>query len=285
MALYLPRSFGWLPAAPDFRDYTLKSAPIAEQLDKLSPDEDFVDELPPAVDLREYFLEVDDQLNLSTSSAHACVALVQYFERRAHGHVLHPARLLLHQNAVRLAGGAPGTAMGIDLRTTFKAMVQCGVAPERHWPYEAARLAEQPDALLFSFRQPYAALHYFRIDGRQSSGKETLDTVRALLAAGFPACFGMSIPDSLTADGQIPYRPTFDAPLGGQALVAAGYDDRWLRGSRGALLVRSSWGPGWGDDGYGWLPYAYVEERLAVDFFTLVNPAWIESGEFTAPRT
>ncbi len=284
MALYLPRAFGWLPASPDFRDYTPESAPIAELLAKLPPDLEQPDELPPAVDLREYFVEVDDQLTLPTSTAHACASLVQYFERRAHGRILRPARLMLHQNAVRMAGGESARAVGIDLRSTLKAMIRCGIAPERHWPYEAPRLAEQPDAFLSSFRQPYDGLRYFRIDGRKTIGRETLDTLRALLSAGFPTCFGMSIPDSITADGQIPYRPTFDRPLGGQALVAAGYDDRWLRGSRGALLIRSSWGSEWGDAGYGWLPYAYVEERLAVDFFTLMHPSWIDSGEFSAPR-
>ncbi len=284
MALYLPRGFGWLPASPDFRDYTPESAPIAELLAKLPPDEEQPDELPPAVDLREYFVEVDDQLALPTSPAHACASLVQYFERRAHGRILRPARLMLHQSAVRMAGGESAAAVGVDLRSTLKAMIRCGVAQERYWPYEAPRLAEQPDAFLFSFRQPYDGLRYFRIDGHKTSGRETLDTLRALLSAGFPTCFGITIPDSITADGQIPYRPTFDRPLGGQALVAAGYDDRWLRGSRGALLIRSSWGSGWGDAGYGWLPYAYVEERLAVDFFTLMHPSWIDSGEFNAPR-
>jgi C1A family cysteine protease len=136
---------------------------------------------------------------------------------------------------------------------------------------------------LYSFDEPYSGIRYVRLDGRNATGRETLQTVKALLRAGFPSCFGLSVPSSLTVDGQIPYRPTFDSPLGGQAMVAVGYDDRWLRGSRGALLVRSSWGQGWGDDGYGWLPYAYVEERLAVDFFTLLNPAWIASGEFESP--
>jgi C1A family cysteine protease len=282
MPLYLPRGFGWLPAAPDFRDCSLRSAPIASLLSQLDVDEDA--ELPAAVDLREYFLDVDDQLGLPTSCAHACTALVQYFERRAHGRILRPARLMLHQNAVRLAGGIAAVSTGIDLRSTLKAMIRCGIAPEQYWPYESSRLFETPDAFLFSFREPYSEMRYLRIDGRECLGRAVLDTTRALLAAGFPACFGMPIPDSLTSDGHIAYRPTFDLPLGGQALVAVGYDDRWLRGSRGALLVRSSWGPGWGDAGYGWLPYAFVEERLAVDFFTLVHPAWIESGEFSAPR-
>jgi C1A family cysteine protease len=107
--------------------------------------------------------------------------------------------------------------------------------------------------------------------------------VKSLLAAGFPAAFGFPVPNSLSDDGNIPFRPTFDSILGGQAVLAIGYDDRWLHGSRGALLVRNSWGTEWGEGGYGWLPYAYVEENLAVDFWTLLHPGWINSGEFYVP--
>ncbi len=275
---------GWQPASPDYRDFTRQSPEIVELMSLLPRDEELDDELPPSVDLREYFVEVDDQLDLPASSAFACTALVQYFERRAHGRLLRPSRLMLFQNAVRTAGGLPESATGVDLRSTLKALTRCGVAPERHWPYERTRLAQVPDAFHFSFREPYDRIRYFRIDGRHGQGRETLTALRSLLAAGFPACFGMSLPDSLAADGQIPYRPTFDAPLGGQALVAVGYDDRWLRGSRGAILVRSSWGESWGERGYGWLPYAYLEERLTVEFFTLAHPTWMRSGEFFWPR-
>ena len=32
-----------------------------------------------------------------------------------------------------------------------------------------------------------------------------------------------------------------------------------------------------------WEPYAYVEERLAQDFWTLLRPDWLDSGEFEQP--
>lgn len=281
MAHFLPRGFGWRPSAPDFRDLVPQSPLVSDWLRPLG----IVDQEAAAAnsaDLREYFLEVDDQVDLDTSPSHACIGLVQYFERRARGRLLRPSRLFLHQNALRFSGAA-GSHAGVDLRTTLEAMVRCGIPPERFWPYELQRRDGQPDAFLYSFDQPYRGIRYVRLDGRHSTGRETLHSVKAFLAAGFPACFGCMIPNTLTVDGQIPYRPTFDSPLGGQALVAVGYDDRWLRGSRGALLVRSSWGESWGENGYGWLPYAFVEERLAVDFFTLLHPDWIESGEFDAP--
>jgi len=59
--------------------------------------------------------------------------------------------------------------------------------------------------------------------------------------------------------------------------------NRRIRSDRGALLMMNSWGHKWGDGGAGWLPYTYVRERLAADFWTLLSPQWLASGDFRRP--
>ena len=44
----------------------------------------------------------------------------------------------------------------------------------------------------------------------------------------------------------------------------------------GALLIRNSWGEG----GYGWLPYEYVLQGMAVDWWTLLKSEWVATGQF-----
>jgi C1A family cysteine protease len=108
--------------------------------------------------------------------------------------------------------------------------------------------------------------------------------VRLYLAAGFPFLFGFPVYSTLSAAADIPFPTAFDRGCGGQAVLAVGYDDnRRIHSTKGALLIRSSWGEGWGEGGYGWLPYAYVEKQLAVDFWTLLEPGWLASGEFLDP--
>jgi C1A family cysteine protease len=103
--------------------------------------------------------------------------------------------------------------------------------------------------------------------------------------------FGFTVYSSYSqADktGEIPFPTKGEKIVGGHAIVAVGYDDNKKVTNRnggdettGALLFRNSWGPDWGDGGYGWLPYKYVLEGLAEDWWSLIKGEWIDTGEFS----
>lgn len=282
---FIPRGLGWRRDLPDARDYAPDHEQVAALLSALRR---AAPRPPPAaVDLRgdnggEYFTPVDDQGAVDSSPAFAVLGLIEYFERRSMGRTVDASRLFLYQTAREPARGKRDG--GVGLRATLKALVRFGVPPEARWPYEPGRADAWPrDASLFGYARDYASIRYLRLDRRNCDGARTLSAVKSFLVAGFPVAFGFSVPGSLSLSADIPYRPGFDSVRGGQAVMAIGYDDNRLSSPRGALLVRSSWGEEWGEAGYGWLPYAYVEQQLAADFWTVLKDDWLQSNEYEQP--
>jgi C1A family cysteine protease len=130
----------------------------------------------------------------------------------------------------------------------------------------------EPPAICYSLAEKYQALKYFRLDYAGISQEMLLFQIKAILAAGFPCGFGVTLYSSaykpITLEqGLIPYpNVDVDKQIGGHAFVAVGYDnyrkiphaDPKKPPSQGAFLVRNSQGTEWGLKGYAWLPYDYV---------------------------
>jgi len=173
---------------------------------------------------------------------------------------------------------------GVPLRPTLRAIARYGLPPERLWPYDARQLDAEPDGFVYASAARVANALYVRLDGRGERPENTLETVKRFLAAGFASVFGFVVCTSVSCEPDIPCPTIFDGIRGGQAALAVGYDDnRRIRSDRGALLLVNSWGQNWGEGGCGWLPYTYVREQLAADFWTMLTPEWIANGDLRRP--
>ncbi|MHB0976471.1 MAG: C1 family peptidase [Candidatus Aquicultorales bacterium] len=277
---------GWLPDYPDFRDYTTEHDEIKPVLAKTAAAEKPT--LPPATDLREWCSPIEDQESLGSCTAQAGVAVVEYFVKRAHGKDLDASRLFLYKVTRNLAHLEGDT--GAFLRTTMGALALFGVPPEEYWPYVIDDFEYEPPAFCYAFAQNYQAIKYFRLDPPGSTGEQILEGIKTNLAAGIPAMFGFTVYTSIdqaSETGAIPYPSKGEKIEGGHAIVAVGYDnakkiknERDGKETTGALLIRNSWGVGWGDKGYGWLPYEYALTGLAQDWWCLIANEWIDTGEF-----
>ena len=307
MGLFIRRKFGmgWLPDYPDFRDLTVEHDDVSTRLQGLGQKDSIKKMLaktgakkagkpvlPNSVSLVQWFSPIEDQGQLGSCTANAGVGMIEYFERRAFGKHVDASRLFLYKATRNLMMQKGDT--GAFLRTAMGALVLFGVPPEEYWPYNIANFDKEPTAFCYAFAQNYQSLSYYRLDPPGTPADQLLIRIKTNLAAGLPSMFGFTVYSSIsqagTNDGKIPYPTKGEKIEGGHAIVVAGYDDNMkIKNSivggietTGAFMIRNSWGADWGQNGYGWLPYEYVLQGLADDWWSLLKNEWVDTGNFKA---
>lgn len=293
------QKMGWVRDIPSINDYSPDHDLVSAKLKAIGQKESIKGmltrsgvgqkvALPHSVDVRQWCSPIEDQGPLGSCTAHAGVGLLEYFERRAFGKHIDASRLFLYKTTRDLLQWTGDT--GAYLRTTMQALVLFGVPPEKYLPYVVENFDDEPSAFCYAFGQNYQAISYYRLDPLGVQHNVLIDRIKTLLAYGFPSMFGFTVFSSINqADvtGKIPFPSPGESVLGGHAIDAVGYDDSIQitntinnTTTTGALLIRNSWGTGWGNAGYGWLPYEYVLNGLAVDFWSLLYNEWIDTGAF-----
>lgn len=287
--MFPPQATGWIPDPADDRDLTTDS----RKIERLAPSLKAEAVEPPRIDLREYFPPVGRQGTINSCTAFTAAALLAYFERRTFDRVYQPSplflykveRMLLHQTGDR----------GAFLRIAMKALRAFGAPPESEWPYDVRYYEVEPPAFVYALAANYKTTAYYRLDPPGTTREALLAAIRSSLAREVPVMFGFALypssEQSYTNGGALPFPEPVERPVGLHALVAAGYDDGKVIVNRfggttttGALRVRNSWGPEWGDGGYGWLPYDYVLRGYASDWWSLIRADFLDATQFETPR-
>jgi C1A family cysteine protease len=289
---------GWLPPMIDRRDFTAESAKIEPMVTVLKNRAKALHAPPPKVDLRTWCSPIENQLQLGSCTAHAAMGVVEYYERRAKGRHLDGSRLFVYKvtrNLLQVTGDT-----GAWLRNTMAALVMCGVPEERYWPYtdKTPDFDREPPQFAYAVADNFEALKYFAHDPLSANRPraDVVASVKQYVAAGVPSMFGFwGYPsfDSSDADGSIPLPTDTELsgdPAWGHAIVVVGYDDGFKitntvnhRTTTGAFLIRNSWGPTWGQHGYGYMPYEYALRNAAMDFWSLLKMEYVNLDQFYQP--
>jgi len=281
---------GWMPDYSDFMDYTEDTTLVKDILKPIATSK--------KVENKNY-----SPLRQSKALAFVCRKLgisrfVQSPPRRRHYRILrtkilrpahHVSMLFLYKVTRNLMKMRDDN--GAYLRCTIGAKILLCVPPEEYWPYRdsAQDFDAKPHGFCYSFAQNYKTIEYYRHDPLSAVPEAIPNRVKTYLVADHPAMFrftAYSLIEQASNSGRIPFFPSIQQRIeGGHAIVAVGYDYRMTFRNRfageetaGALLICNSWGRGWGEDGYGWLPYEYVLRGLAEDCWSVLKKEWIETG-------
>lgn len=242
--------YGWQPDLPDIRDHYVSGVSAAG--------------LPSRVDLSGQMPPVYDQGSLGSCSSQSIAAAIEYERIRQGLADFTPSRLFIYF-CERAMEGDISSDSGAAIRDGIKCVASQGACSEEDWPYDISKFAVQPPQNCYTDAKRDLVTSYARVE-------QTIDAMRGVLAQRQPIVFGITVYDSfespaVAANGVVPMPGSSENMLGGHAILAVGYDDA----SR-VFTFRNSWGAGWGNAGYGTIPYAYLANSdLASDFWTITG--------------
>ena len=242
--------YGWVKDRPDHRDAQL-SVPRLKAL-----------MLPSKGDVRPFCSRIENQGDIGSCTANSTTTAMEYLYNKLGKPQPELSRLFLYYaTRVWVAKENPEADNGAMIRDVMKALVTYGVCFEKTWGYNERKFAEEPSGLAKAEALQHQILHYFRCP--------SLRYIRASIHEGYPCVGGFAVPESMDMPkaqrtGVVDYPKPTENFMGGHAVLFVGYDDK-----KKLLTFQNSWGVGWGDHGFGYLPYAYVEEGLANDFWTI----------------
>lgn len=245
--------YGWKRDLPDHRDFV---ASYGLSYDPVN--------LPSKVDLREsgFMPPVYTQGKIGSCTGNSIAGILEFDRAKQQLDVWTPSRLFIYYHE-RLLMNTVGIDSGAQIRDGFKVISSIGYAKESTWPYDISMFTIPPSAEAAEEASKYKAIQYETVVQDEHS-------IKATLAEGFPIVFGImaytSFETKAVAQDGIMHMPDIsERPLGGHCMTLVGYDDDKLK-----YIFRNSWGAGWGEHGYGYIPYSYVHSpKLASDFWVV----------------
>jgi C1A family cysteine protease len=168
-----------------------------------------------------------------------------------------------------------GIDNGIYLSDAFSLIMLKGCDTLADFPYNQYDYTNQPGALSYRNAAKYSTPGWGYVNLDAGSIKQFLASGKlvTLLILVFTPDFDALSTNGIydTTNAFTNYQPYnwynngSSAYRGGHAICLVGYDD-----SKQAFKFINSWGPGWGESGYGWITYAFLNsviiEALAFDY-------------------
>jgi len=218
--------------------------------------------LPPSIDLSEYLPPVGFQGEQGSCAGWSVGYYYKTWQEQVErdwgtsdtSHQFSPA-YIYNQRATSNCNADEGMTLG----NAFAIVNTMGIASLAVFPYNVSDTCTQPTTQVISDSWEYRSDSYgFLFLGNQGGANPPdIDTLKGLLAENKPFVIGVPIYSDFYGTGA---NFTVDEPTpsdtlsGGHALFVVGYDD-----AIGGFKVVNSWGTSWGDGGFGYLSYAFVQ--------------------------
>lgn len=226
------------------------------------------------VDLRNMCPSIYNQGKLGSCTANAIAFLFHFCELKQNTMSLFmPSRLFIYYNE-RNMEGTVNKDSGAEIHDGIHSIHNLGVCDEKDWPYDIKQFTQKPDEKCYDWAIHHVADKFHAIE-------HDIEQLKLCLFHGYPVSFGFNVYSSFetkqVAETGIMKMPSSgEKILGGHAVALVGYDD-----DKECFIVRNSWGESWGDNGYFYMPYKFIENKdYTSDFWIVTHVIDSQKGMF-----
>jgi len=235
----------WVPDKLDTRDYKYQITTRTS---------------PNSIDLRNYCSPIENQGSLGSCTGQAIAGAIELLNKR-NGNYRDISRLFIYYYE-RLILGTVNYDSGAYIRDGIKSTNHYGASLESLWPHDIRKYKQEPITEAKNDALNRKVTRYERLTN--------LDGFIDALTNGYPIIMGFNVYTSFMSNnvartGIMPY-PNIkrERLLGGHAVLIVGYNK-----TKKVFIARNSWGTGWGDRGYFYMPFDIIKPSMSDDYWII----------------
>jgi C1A family cysteine protease len=228
----------------------------------------------PNIDLRQNFNSIKNQGQQGSCLAHAVTSIFEYAMKLNQLKEFDLSEAFLYYNA-REMDATGDVSIDTDTGSRFKpamdSLARYGIALEKFCPYNENVYNQKPGD------EAYRDAASRRLISAKNVNRKVFD-IKSALVDGYPVAASFTLCPSFkdTSNGYIPMpgeqeiAEMFAGDASGDkhfrhTMVITGFSDELQM-----FVVRNSWGEDWGDGGYCYIPYSYLENEKLCDFACMI---------------
>ena len=230
-----------------------------------------------SVDLRAHFTEVKNQGQQGSCLSFTVTSVFEYMMKLNQSQECDLSEAFLYYNARNLddAGDVSvHTDNGSRFKPAMDSLTRYGIALEKYCPYDEGVYDRRPSEDAYKDAETRKLIKALNVE-------RNVDHIKSALAEGYPVAASFTLCESFyPGSGGYISMPTAEEI---EATYALDDEQKRMKHSRHAMaivgysdqlqmfLVRNSWGQDWGDNGYCYIPYAYVAHENLFNFACIIT--------------
>ncbi len=241
-----------------------------------------------SIDLRGNFSPIKSQGQQGSCVAFTLTSIFEYMMKVSKQEDCDLSEAFLYYNARHLDQADDVSTQedsGSRYKPSMDSLVKYGIALEKVWPYHEEIYTQKPS------NEAYEDAGKRKLR-KALSVKLNSDAIKSALSDGYPVAGSFALfPSFFEAGAYIPIpsqeeieqtkananNPEKQLKHGHHAMAIVGFSDQL-----NMFLVRNSWGEDWGDKGYCYIPYAYINNPELFTFAAIITE--VDSLETKMPE-